>query len=258
MTPRLRAVGLRKAYRVRGGTLLEVLRGVDLALERGEYVAVTGSSGAGKSTLLALLGCLDRADGGELWFDDQPLARASRRALARYRGRSLGFVFQAFHLIPELTAWENVLLAARYAGLERGAAVRVAGALFERLGIADRRDHFPPELSGGEQQRVAFCRAVVKDPPLILADEPTGNLDEEHSAVILRELRARAEAGGTVLLVTHSAALAAQANRVYELEAGRLRPRVPTPRPAGGSPPPPAPRAAPELSAPPPGAVGTA
>jgi putative ABC transport system ATP-binding protein len=183
----LRAVGLRKAFRAPDGRGIEVLRGVDLTLEPGEHVAVVGRSGSGKSTLLNLIGCLDRADGGELWFGDVQLSRAGRRALARFRGRQLGFVFQAFNLIPALTAWENVMLAARYVGRDPRAAAR-AGELFERLAIADGGGtHL--RRSGGEQQRVAFCRAVLNDPALILADEPTGNLDDDNAAVILRELR---------------------------------------------------------------------
>ncbi len=196
---------------------------MDLELARGEYLAVVGRSGSGKSTLLNVLGCLDRADGGELWFGDLCLTRAGRRALARFRGRSVGFVFQAFHLIGTLTAWENVMLAARYVGRDRREAERAAAALFERLGIDDRRDHYPPALSGGEQQRVAFCRAVLNDPAVILADEPTGNLDPDNAAVILAELGERARRGGAgVLLVTHDASLAGAADRVVRLAGGRL------------------------------------
>ena len=219
----LRGVGLRKTFRGPDGRPIEVLRGVDLSLTPGEQVAVVGRSGSGKSTLLNLLGGLDRADGGQLWFGDQELTRAGRRALARFRGRYLGFVFQSFHLIPSLTAWENVLLAARYLRRDQSEAGRAAAALFARLGIAERRDPYPAALSGGEQQRVAFCRAVLNDPAVILADEPTGNLDEENANAILEELRARAATGGAaVLLVTHSAELARAADRVLHLTAGRL------------------------------------
>ncbi|MGH7322869.1 MAG: ABC transporter ATP-binding protein [Candidatus Rokuibacteriota bacterium] len=219
----LRAVGLRKTFSAPDGRAIEVLRGADLTLTPGEHVAIIGRSGSGKSTLLNLLGCLDRADGGELWFGDVSLAGASRRVVARFRGEQLGFVFQAFHLIPALTAWENVLLAARYLGRDRRAAARVADQLFDRLGIADRKDHYPPALSGGEQQRVAFCRAVLTDPAVILADEPTGNLDDDNARVILTELRTRTRTGGAaVLLVTHSAELARAADRVLHLTDGRL------------------------------------
>jgi ABC-type lipoprotein export system ATPase subunit len=221
----LRGVGLRKTFRGPDGRAIEVLRGVDLSLAPGEQVAVVGRSGSGKSTLLNLLGCLDRADAGQLWFGDQELTRAGRRALARFRGRHLGFVFQSFHLIASLTAWENVLLAAGYLRRDRSEAARAAATLFERLGIAHRRDHYPAALSGGEQQRVAFCRAVLNDPAVILADEPTGNLDEDNARVILDELSARARAGdAAVLLVTHSAELARAADRVLHLTDGRLGP----------------------------------
>jgi ABC-type lipoprotein export system ATPase subunit len=219
----LRAVGLRKTFRGPDGRAIEVLRGCDLTLVPGEHVAVVGRSGSGKSTLLNLLGCLDRADGGELWFGDAALTGASRRALAHFRGRQLGFVFQAFNLIPSLTAWENVLLAARYVARDRSEATRAAATLFERLGIAERKGHYPPALSGGEQQRVAFCRAVLNDPAVLLADEPTGNLDEDNARVILDELRSRARTGrAAVLLVTHNADLARAADRVLYLGEGRL------------------------------------
>ena len=224
----LRATGLRKTFQAPDGRAIEVLRGVDFQIEPGEHVAVVGRSGSGKSTLLNLVGCLDRPDAGALSFRDLALTGASRRTLAAFRGRYLGFVFQSFHLIPELTAWENVLLAARYVGRDPAAAARAAGELFERLGIADRRDHYPPALSGGEQQRVAFCRAVLNDPAVILADEPTGNLDAENARVILDELRARARSGrAAVLLVTHSAELARAADRVLHLADGRLVPATP-------------------------------
>jgi ABC-type lipoprotein export system ATPase subunit len=212
-----------KRFRTADERDLDVLRGVDLELAPGELVAVIGRSGSGKSTLLNLLGCLDRADAGELWFRDQRLTGASRRALAAFRGRHLGFVFQAYNLIPELTARENVLLAARYVGRVGAGAETAARELLERLGVWERAEQFPPALSGGEQQRVAFCRAVLNDPAVILADEPTGNLDAENAAVLLGELRARARSGSSaVLLVTHSAELARTADRTLTLVEGEL------------------------------------
>jgi len=217
----LRASGLAKRFRTPDGRVLEVLRGVDLALAPGELVAVIGRSGSGKSTLLNLLGCLDRSDGGELWFRDQCLTGASRRAMAGFRGRHLGFVFQTYNLIPELTARENVLLAARYVGRARAEAETAARDLLERLGVWERAEQYPPALSGGEQQRVAFCRAVLNDPVVILADEPTGNLDAENAGVLLRELRARS-GRAAVLLVTHSAELARTADRTLSLIDGQL------------------------------------
>jgi ABC-type lipoprotein export system ATPase subunit len=226
-TPReasvLRAVGLRKRFTAPDGRTIEVLRGCDLALAPGEQVAIVGRSGSGKSTLLNLLGCLDRADGGELRFGDLRLTGASRRTLARFRGHKLGFVFQAFNLISELTAWENVLLAARYVGRKRAEAEQAADALFQRLQISERKAHYPPALSGGEQQRVAFCRAVLNDPSVVLADEPTGNLDDDNARVILDELQTRARAGqAAVLLVTHNVELARAADRVLHLVDGQL------------------------------------
>jgi len=218
----LRASGLTKRFRTPDGRVLEVLRGVDLTLAPGELVAVVGRSGSGKSTLLNILGCLDKNDGGELWFGDQRLTGAGRRALAGFRGRHLGFVFQTYNLIPELTARENVLLAARYIGRARAEAEAEASGLLERLGMSERAEQYPPALSGGEQQRVAFCRAVLNDPAVILADEPTGNLDPDNATVLLQELRARARGGRSVLLVTHSAELARAADRVLALVDGRL------------------------------------
>ena len=221
--PLLRGVGLAKRFRAPDGRAMDVLRGVDVTLAPGELVAIVGRSGSGKSTLLNVLGCLDGADGGELWYGDERLTGASRGARARFRGRRLGFVFQAYHLIPELTAWENVLLAARYVGRTRREAETAARSVLERLGVADRAAQYPATLSGGEQQRVAFCRAVLNDPPLVLADEPTGNLDEDNAAVLLAELRARARSGrSAVLLVTHSADLARTADRVLTLADGQL------------------------------------
>ena len=219
----LRATGMAKQFRAADGRVLDVLRGVDVTLAPGELVAVVGRSGSGKSTLLNLLGCLDRSDGGELWFGNERLTGASRGARARFRGRRVGFVFQAYNLIPELTVWENVLLAARYVGRVRAEAETAARGLLERLGVAERARQYPPTLSGGEQQRVAFCRAVLNDPPVILADEPTGNLDEDNAAVLLAELRARAHGGrSAVLLVTHSVDLARTADRVLTLAHGQL------------------------------------
>src|SRR5262245_4643999 len=152
----LRATGLTKRFNTPAGRVLEVLRGVDLTLAPGELVAVAGRSGSGKSTLLNILGCLDRCDSGELRFGEEHLSSASRRALARFRGRHLGFVFQAYNLIPELTAWENVVLAARYVGRTRAEAEAAARDLLERLSVWERAEQYPPALSGGEQQRVAF------------------------------------------------------------------------------------------------------
>jgi putative ABC transport system ATP-binding protein len=219
----VRGVGLGKSYQGVGGEPVSVLSGVDLEIKPGEFVAVIGPSGSGKSTLLNLLGLLEPADAGEVWFDDERVSHLSRRAQCRVRGTALGFVFQSFLLIEELTALENVLLAARYVGRERQAAGAEAIALMQRLDVAHRRGHYPSQLSGGEQQRVAFCRAVLNNPSLLLADEPTGNVDDEHAQVILAEIRGRVQARGTsVLLVTHRPEVSAQADRVLRLCVGRI------------------------------------
>jgi len=219
----IRAIGLTKTFSTGVGAPLAVLKGLDLEVKPGEYLAVTGPSGSGKSTLLNLLGLLDGADSGEIWFGEERVSSARRRRQALIRGSQVGFIFQAFHLIASLTALENVALAARYVGSDRADAKRRALALMERLGVAHRTRHHPAQLSGGEQQRVAFCRAVLNDPPLILADEPTGNLDEDHARVIREELRARVrERGTTVLLVTHHPEAFGEADRVLSLVDGRL------------------------------------
>jgi ABC-type lipoprotein export system ATPase subunit len=219
----LRALGLTKSYRGADGFPIPVLTDIDLEVKPGEFVAVVGASGSGKSTLLNLLGLLEPADGGEIWFDAERVSHLSRRAQCRVRGASIGYVFQSFLLISGLTALDNVLLAARYVGHDRRAASRDGIALMERLGVAHRRGHYPAQLSGGEQQRVAYCRAVLNAPPLVLADEPTGSVDDDHARVILSELRGLArERGTSVILVTHRPEPAAEADRLLRLRAGRL------------------------------------
>jgi len=198
-----------------------ILRGVDLEVDRGEMVAVLGRSGSGKSTLLHLLGGLDRPDAGRISVDGEELAGASERALNRVRLRSIGFVFQSFQLIEELTGAENVMLAARLPGAPAG-GTRRAAALIERLGVAEVAGHRPHELSGGEQQRFAIARALVNDPALVLADEATGNLDSSSAAAVLATLAELAAEGRAVVLVTHELQSAAAADRVLHLVEGRL------------------------------------
>ena len=221
---RVRASGLGKVYPgVDGAPPVRVLDDVSLGAEPGQVLAVIGQSGSGKSTLLNLLGLLEPADAGEIRFDDTRVSHLGRRAQCRVRGTQIGYVFQSFLLLGSLTALDNVLLAARYVGRDRRDAERDALALMERLGVLHRRGHYPAQLSGGEQQRVAYCRAVLNRPPLLLADEPTGNLDDTHARVILDELRAQArERGATVILVTHRPDAAATADARLRLAAGRL------------------------------------
>jgi len=218
----LRAVSLVKSYRAPAGTPIRVLAGVDLTVKGGEIAVVTGPSGSGKSTLLNVLGLLEDGDGGEVWFEDTRVSGLGRAAKSRARGRYVGFLFQSFLLLPSLTALENVLLAARYVRRPGGATRRRAIELLQEVGVGDRMDHFPAQLSGGEQQRVAFCRAVLNDPPLLLADEPTGNLDDANGAVILDALRGRARAGGAVVVVSHRPEAAVGASALYRLRGGVL------------------------------------
>jgi putative ABC transport system ATP-binding protein len=195
---------------------------------------VLGASGCGKSTLLNVLGLLEDPDAGGVFYGDERVSALGRTARSRARGRSIGFVFQSFLLLPSLTALDNVLLAARYAGHGGGDARRRARELLAQFGVLDRQDHYPPQLSGGEQQRVAFCRAVLNDPPVLLADEPTGNLDDANGRVILEALRARARAGAAVVVVSHRVDAMAGADAVYRMREGRL---ASEPRPSGGGPP---------------------
>jgi ABC-type lipoprotein export system ATPase subunit len=221
----VRGAGLTKSYRGARGEPVRVLDGVDFEVKAGEFVAVIGPSGSGKSTLLNLLGLLEAADAGEIWFDGARVSHLPRRAQCRVRGLSIGYVFQSFLLIESLSALDNVLLAARYVGRDRRAALREAMALMERLGVAHRAGHHPAQLSGGEQQRVAYCRAVLNHPPLLLADEPTGNLDDDNARVIMAELRGRVQERGTsVVLATHRAETLREAGRVLRLREGRIEP----------------------------------
>jgi ABC-type lipoprotein export system ATPase subunit len=205
----------------RGRAARRVLDGVDLDLRPGELVALVGPSGSGKSTLLHLIGALDRPDRGEVTVAGVRVENAGERTLADLRRRHIGFVFQFFHLIPELTGEENVQLAARMNG-RNGAGRRRAQRLIDELGLAHLRGSRPHELSGGEQQRFALARALVNDPSLVLADEPTGNLDTKSGAQVLALLRGLATEGRAVLLVTHDETATSTAHRVLTLRDGRL------------------------------------
>jgi ABC-type lipoprotein export system ATPase subunit len=218
----LSARGLKKTY-VLGKRTLEVLRGVDLEIARGDFVALRGTSGTGKSTLLHLLGGLDTPNAGQIIFDGQPMSRFSDRELTHFRNRRVGFVFQAYHLLPELSALENVCLPARVARMGMPKAVRRARELLARVGLQDRLDHKPSELSGGEQQRVAIARALINEPELLLADEPTGNLDSHTGAEIIELLRSlRPEKQMTLIIATHDGKVAASAPRTLELVDGQI------------------------------------
>jgi ABC-type lipoprotein export system ATPase subunit len=216
----VRARGLVKTFG-EGRVARRVLDGADLDVEAGEVVAVLGRSGSGKSTLLHLLGGLDRPEAGSIELGGVDVARASERELSALRRRRVGFVFQFFHLLPELSGEANVLLAGRMRGAAPDAPAR-GGELIDRLGLRHVAASLPHQLSGGEQQRFAIARALVNDPTLLLADEPTGNLDAEAGAEVLRLLRAGADEGRAVVMVTHEAGATAMADRVLRLVDGKL------------------------------------
>jgi putative ABC transport system ATP-binding protein len=216
------AAALTKVYQL-GQVEVPALRGVDVQVEEGEYVAITGPSGSGKSTLMHILGCLDSATSGTYRLAGEDVSGLSRRALARVRNHKVGFVFQTFNLMPRMTIDENVALPLQYrGGLSRRARLRRARALLERLGLDQRIGHRPDELSGGERQRVAVARALVGEPAMLLVDEPTGNLDSEAGAEVLRTFREVHEAGNTIVMVTHDMQVAGQAQRAIRIADGKV------------------------------------
>jgi lipoprotein-releasing system ATP-binding protein len=211
-----------KSYQM-GRRTVEVLQGVDLEIQTGQFMALRGASGAGKSTLLHLLGGLDTPNQGEVLFQGMNLAGLKLRALTRFRNTQVGFVFQAYHLLPELDALENVCLPARIARLEISQAEQRGRVLLERVGLKDRMEHLPAELSGGEQQRVAIARALINQPALVLADEPTGNLDSHSGEEIIHLLCSLwSEQKTTLIIATHDAKVAERAPRVLQLVDGRI------------------------------------
>lgn len=204
-----------------GARRVEILKGITLAIPAGQFVAIVGASGSGKSTLLGLLAGLDTPSTGEIWLDGVPIHSLAERDLAAVRGRKIGFVFQSYQLIQTLTALENVLLPFEL-NLE-GNGVARAKRMLEQVGLQDRMDHYPVQLSGGEQQRVALARAFITDPPIVMADEPTGNLDSANGRLVMDLLLERNRSAGTTLvLVTHDAGVASQAHRRIALKDGRI------------------------------------
>ncbi|MBA3557756.1 MAG: ABC transporter ATP-binding protein [Gemmatimonadaceae bacterium] len=205
-----------------GGEIVHALRGVDVAIKRNEYVAIMGPSGSGKSTLMNVIGCLDTPTDGEYWLNGMLVSSKDDDELARVRNREIGFVFQTFNLLPRATALHNVELPLVYAGVPSAERKQRAMQALERVQLADRMDHRPNELSGGQRQRVAIARALVNNPAILLADEPTGNLDSGTSSEIMRVFEGLAEQGQTVIMVTHEAEIAAHARRVVVLRDGRI------------------------------------
>jgi putative ABC transport system ATP-binding protein len=214
----LHAIG--KTYTRPTGEPVHALSGVSLRIDRGEFVAIVGASGSGKSTLMNILGLLDAPTAGRYMFDGRDVSRLSVAEQARFRNKNVGFVFQAFHLLPRTSALENVELPLLYS--DRASTNGLGRKALEAVGLADRMRHTPSELSGGEQQRVAIARALVNDPDLLLADEPTGNLDPTSAGEIMEIVTALHESGRTIVLVTHDIAMAAHARRVVRLERGRV------------------------------------
>jgi len=213
--------GIKREYDM-GGEIVRALRGVDVAIRRNEYVAIMGPSGSGKSTLMNLIGCLDTPDAGEYWLSGNLVSSMADDELARVRNREIGFVFQTFNLLPRATALHNVELPLVYAGVPAGERKKRAQEALERVQLGNRMTHRPNELSGGQRQRVAIARALVNKPSILLADEPTGNLDSTTSEEIMRVFEDLATAGQTVIMVTHEPDIAAHARRVIVLRDGMV------------------------------------
>lgn len=218
-------VNIEKDFRRGSGPVVQALRGVSFSIQPGEMVAIRGASGSGKSSLLNLLGCLDQPTRGQYLLEGRDVARTGDRLRSRLRARYIGFIFQAFHLLPRTTALENVETPSLYLARGRGETARIrqrARAALERVGLGHRLHHFPTELSGGEQQRVAIARALINDPALILADEPTGNLDAASGTAVMNLIAEVNGEGKTVVLVTHDEAVAKRAQRQIVLRDGRV------------------------------------
>jgi lipoprotein-releasing system ATP-binding protein len=220
----IRVEDLRKSFRKRGGPI-EVLKGITLSVPRGATLGVVGVSGAGKTTFLQIIGTLDRATSGTVSYDGRELTALPEDQLAAFRNRTIGFVFQFHHLLPEFTARENVMLPCLIAGRDRSEAGRRADALLSEVGLSERLTHRIGELSGGEQQRVAICRALAMEPAVLLADEPTGNLDRETAGGVMELLLALNRSRGlTLVMVTHNEELAGRLQRVIRIDDGRVVP----------------------------------
>ncbi len=224
-----------KIYKM-GKNQVNALNGLSLKVERGDFISIMGRSGSGKSTLLNMLGCLDRPTSGSVLIDDVDVTRLPKRALPRVRREKIGFVFQHFNLVPSLTAVENVMLPLRYAGVRGGERAKRARESLEHVGLGDRANHRPAELSGGEQQRVAVARAIVTRPAIVLGDEVTGELDTKTSRAVIELLREfNRDLRQTFILVTHDPMVAAQTDRVIHLQDGRIESeerngQIPTPK----------------------------
>ena len=214
--------GIRKEYRMGADNVVKALDGVDIHIRPHEFVSIIGPSGSGKSTLMNIIGCLDVADSGTYLLDDQEIGDYTEDELAVVRNRKIGFIFQQFNLLPKLTARENVELPLIYQGMSAYKRRARSREVLERVGLLDRMDHRPTELSGGQQQRVAIARALAGHPSLLLADEPTGNLDSRTGAEVMRLFHELHEAGNTIVLITHDAGIASQTPRAIHIHDGRV------------------------------------
>lgn len=235
--PLIELLAIRKSYGGADGTpAVEVLHGIDLSIGTGEFIAIVGASGSGKSTLMHILGCLDQPSSGSYRFAGKNIASFSADQLAQLRREAFGFVFQGYHLIPTLDASHNVQVPAVYAGVEASARSERAASLLARLGLGERLGHFPQQLSGGQQQRISIARALMNGGQVILADEPTGALDSATGMDVMKLLSELADAGHTVILITHDPKVAAQAKRVVRIHDGRIveDSAVPLPSPLAG------------------------
>jgi putative ABC transport system ATP-binding protein len=215
----IRLEGLQRRY-VMGSEFIDALRAVDLAVAENEYLAIMGQSGSGKSTLMNIIGCLDRPTAGEYWLNQQRVSKMNDRELARARNQAIGFVFQTFNLLPRMTALANVEVPLIYAGLKRKERWERAKFALETVGLGDRMQHRPSEMSGGQRQRVAIARALVTNPSILLADEPTGNLDSSTGNEIMKLFDSLHEQGNTIIVVTHEKHIAEHALRVVKLSDG--------------------------------------
>jgi putative ABC transport system ATP-binding protein len=215
----IKTTGLTKEYHL-GGEIVRALRGVDLAVDRNEYLAIMGPSGSGKSTFMNLIGCLDTPTAGEYWLNGQPVAHLTDDQLARVRNKEIGFVFQTFNLLPRATALHNVELPLIYAGVGSKERRAAAELMLDKVGLKDRMGHRPAELSGGQRQRVAVARALINNPAILLADEPTGNLDSQTGEEIMGLFETLHRSGQTIILVTHEPDIALHANRTVTLRDG--------------------------------------
>lgn len=213
--------GIKRHYRV-GGQLVHALAGVDIEVPQGQFAAIVGPSGSGKSTLLNILGCLDRPDGGRYCLDDTDVSTFDDERASDFRNRRIGFVFQSFHLLPRLTVLENVLLPQRFCRVPSDDAEARARELLARMGLNDRLDHRPGQLSGGQMQRVAIARALLMRPALLLADEPTGNLDSKSAADVLELIDEVHDQGQTIIMVTHDGDVAMHAERQIHIRDGKV------------------------------------